>query len=221
MWRRLIWIVLIVAVVAAAAFLFWQNRKPQFETAQARIGPAVELVYATGFVEPDQPVSIASRLTAPVIQVLVDEGSHVVRGQPLVLLDNQEQRELLAQAAAQRRKADSDRARTVALYKKGWVTRAGLDAAVMADDAARAAERSASARVDQLVVRAGVDGIVLKRDVYPGDLAVPTRVMMTLGDPGRIQVNPDCGLRTRSWEIVYEKLANMVAGTRLAEDALS
>ena len=41
-----------------------------------------------------------------------------------------------------------------------------------------------------------------------------------LGDPERIQVNPDCGLRTRSWEVVYEKLANMVQGTRLAEEAL-
>jgi 5-methyltetrahydropteroyltriglutamate--homocysteine methyltransferase len=42
-----------------------------------------------------------------------------------------------------------------------------------------------------------------------------------LGDPGRIQVNPDCGLRTRSWDVVYEKLANMVEGTRLAEQALN
>ena len=42
-----------------------------------------------------------------------------------------------------------------------------------------------------------------------------------LGDPARIQVNPDCGLRTRSWDVVYEKLTNMVAGTRLAEDALN
>jgi 5-methyltetrahydropteroyltriglutamate--homocysteine methyltransferase len=42
-----------------------------------------------------------------------------------------------------------------------------------------------------------------------------------LGDPGRIQVNPDCGLRTRSWDVVYEKLANMVEGTRLAEEALN
>jgi len=40
-------------------------------------------------------------------------------------------------------------------------------------------------------------------------------------DPERIQVNPDCGLRTRSWDVVYEKLSNMVQGTRLAEDALS
>jgi 5-methyltetrahydropteroyltriglutamate--homocysteine methyltransferase len=42
-----------------------------------------------------------------------------------------------------------------------------------------------------------------------------------LGEPGRIQVNPDCGLRTRSWDVVYEKLANMVQGTRLAEEALN
>ena len=42
-----------------------------------------------------------------------------------------------------------------------------------------------------------------------------------LGDPERIQVNPDCGLRTRSWDVVYEKLANMVQGTRLAEEVLN
>jgi 5-methyltetrahydropteroyltriglutamate--homocysteine methyltransferase len=42
-----------------------------------------------------------------------------------------------------------------------------------------------------------------------------------LGDPERIQVNPDCGLRTRSWDVVYEKLASMVQGTRLAEEALN
>lgn len=42
-----------------------------------------------------------------------------------------------------------------------------------------------------------------------------------LGDPERIQVNPDCGLRTRSWDVVYEKLENMVQGTRLAEEAIN
>jgi 5-methyltetrahydropteroyltriglutamate--homocysteine methyltransferase len=42
-----------------------------------------------------------------------------------------------------------------------------------------------------------------------------------LDDPARIQVNPDCGLRTRSWDVVYEKLSRMVEGTRLAEDVLN
>jgi 5-methyltetrahydropteroyltriglutamate--homocysteine methyltransferase len=42
-----------------------------------------------------------------------------------------------------------------------------------------------------------------------------------LGDPKRIEVNPDCGLRTRTWDVVYEKISRMVEGTRLAEEALS
>ena len=59
--------------------------------------------------------------------------------------------------------------------------------------------------------------------VEPADL-VRDRVLYAvkvLDDPGRIQVNPDCGLRTRSWDVVYEKLANMVEGTRMAEHALT
>jgi 5-methyltetrahydropteroyltriglutamate--homocysteine methyltransferase len=39
--------------------------------------------------------------------------------------------------------------------------------------------------------------------------------------PERVSVNPDCGLRTRSWDVAYEKLANMVEGTRLAEEAVN
>jgi 5-methyltetrahydropteroyltriglutamate--homocysteine methyltransferase len=59
--------------------------------------------------------------------------------------------------------------------------------------------------------------------VEPADL-VRDRILYAvevLGDPERIQVNPDCGLRTRTWDVVYEKLSNMVQGARLAEDALN
>src|SRR5487761_472406 len=37
-----------------------------------------------------------------------------------------------------------------------------------------------------------------------------------LKDPSRISVNPDCGLRTRSWQVTYEKLKIMEEGTNLA-----
>lgn len=40
------------------------------------------------------------------------------------------------------------------------------------------------------------------------------------GDPARIQVTPDCGLRTRSWDVAHRKLVNMVEGTRMAKEAL-
>jgi 5-methyltetrahydropteroyltriglutamate--homocysteine methyltransferase len=40
------------------------------------------------------------------------------------------------------------------------------------------------------------------------------------GDPARIHVIPDCGLRTRSWDVAYAKLEHMVAGVELAKQQL-
>jgi 5-methyltetrahydropteroyltriglutamate--homocysteine methyltransferase len=39
-------------------------------------------------------------------------------------------------------------------------------------------------------------------------------------DPTRIHVIPDCGLRTRSWEVAFGKLRNLVAGVQLAKGQL-
>ena len=39
-------------------------------------------------------------------------------------------------------------------------------------------------------------------------------------DPSRVHVMPDCGLRTRSWEVALAKLTNMVQGTEMAKESL-
>ncbi|MCE5315911.1 MAG: hypothetical protein LLG04_00930 [Parachlamydia sp.] len=41
-----------------------------------------------------------------------------------------------------------------------------------------------------------------------------------LGDPERLFVASDCGLRTRSWDVAFKKLRNMVEGCRLAANRL-
>ena len=41
-----------------------------------------------------------------------------------------------------------------------------------------------------------------------------------LGDPGKIYVNPDCGLRTRSRSIAFEKIRSMVQGAELARQVI-
>jgi 5-methyltetrahydropteroyltriglutamate--homocysteine methyltransferase len=42
-----------------------------------------------------------------------------------------------------------------------------------------------------------------------------------LDNPSRVYVNPDCGLRTRSWDIAYAKLSSITKGAELARKALS
>ena len=45
-------------------------------------------------------------------------------------------------------------------------------------------------------------------------------VAKMIGDPSRIYVSTDCGLRTRTWEISFKKLKNMVLGAKMARHVL-
>jgi len=187
--RTLRWILLPMLLAAACAGWFaWRSQPRSVSVMAPHVGNASALVYATGFVEADHPVAVSARLTAPVQRVLVDEGDHVRRGEPLVLLEADQQRAMVDQASATARKAGSDEQRALALFSQGWSTRANRDAAVAAAEAARAAERSARAALDQLVVRAGITGTVIKRDVEPGSLALPGATLLQLGDPHHLRI---------------------------------
>lgn len=174
-----------------AAVVAWQilaNRPVAVSAVRVEIGAATELVYATGFVEPEHPVTVSSRLTAPVVAVLVKEGQAVTRGQTLVQLDDTQQQALLVQAKAQAQGQSLIEQRTSTLFGQGWVTRTANDAAVASARAARAGAVAASAQLGQMTVRAGISGVVLKRDVEPGDLATPGKALLSLGDPARVRV---------------------------------
>jgi 5-methyltetrahydropteroyltriglutamate--homocysteine methyltransferase len=58
-----------------------------------------------------------------------------------------------------------------------------------------------------------VEGATLVRDRL-------LRASEVLEDPERIVVNPDCGLRTRSLDVAFEKLENMVEGARMAREVI-
>jgi RND family efflux transporter MFP subunit len=186
---RFAYLLVALALVAAAAAAFvWLRRPAEVQGARTTIGRAVEVVYATGFVEPRQPVEAAARVTAPIAEVLAEEGQRVARGQPLVRLEDDEQRQAIAQLAAQTANAEFEERRTLALFNRGFASAAARDRVVTAASAARAAEAVARARLDQFVLRAGIAGVVLRRDAEPGDLATPNRVLFVLGDPALVRI---------------------------------
>jgi 5-methyltetrahydropteroyltriglutamate--homocysteine methyltransferase len=70
--------------------------------------------------------------------------------------------------------------------------------------------------------RIGLGVLDVHRDVIESPELVADRIGRAaryLGDSSRIRVNPDCGLRTRSWDVIWSKLTNMVAGAEIARRA--
>lgn len=187
--RRLPWLLLAVALLAGA-FVSWRymSRPTPVDASPVRRGPVAEVVYATGFVEPERPVEVSSRVTAPVVSVLVNEGDSVARGQALAVLDAADQRQTIAQLAAQTVNARQDERRALSLFEQGWSTRAARDRAVATASSARAAEAAARARLDQYVIRSGIAGVILRREVEPGDLGTTGKTMFELGNPRKLRV---------------------------------
>jgi 5-methyltetrahydropteroyltriglutamate--homocysteine methyltransferase len=66
-------------------------------------------------------------------------------------------------------------------------------------------------------------GRAIDRNIIESPELVRDRLLYAakiVGDPAKIWANPDCGLRTRTWDVTYAKLESTVKGAELAREAL-
>ena len=134
----------------------------------------------------DMPVGVAGE-GGMVAAVLVQPGQWVGAGQTLAVIDRKVQAQQAQQMAAQVQVARADAAlaqneyeRSQALVGRGFVSKADLDRKKAARDAANARVRVAQAnlsemraRVGRLDIRAPAAGLVLERNVEPGQVVSP------------------------------------------------
>ncbi|HEX6613980.1 MAG TPA: efflux RND transporter periplasmic adaptor subunit [Rhodanobacteraceae bacterium] len=136
-----------------------------------------------GVVEAVDATTIAAQTNARVLQLPVDVGDHVRKGDVLVRFSDVEQQSgrraaaaNVASARAEYRDAQVGWQRTQKIFERGLVARAQLDAAIARRDSARANLRAAEAalqsagqQADYTVVRAPFDGVVTQRFVHVGE----------------------------------------------------
>ena len=92
---------------AAAAGAWWRfGRGPEVAAVAAARGTAVEIVYATGGVEPVRWAKVASVVRDRIIEICDCEGKTVAKGDVLARLDDREV-EARAQGAARRARSSS------------------------------------------------------------------------------------------------------------------
>jgi HlyD family secretion protein len=216
-------VVIIGAVAVALVLLRMRTQQPgiQYVTHEVRRGNLTVTVTATGVLEPLTQVNVGTEISGIVDRVAVDYNDHVRVGQVLATINTDRLDAQARQARASLESAnaevlaaeatleDAERAASRAreLFARQLVARSDHDTAETALKKAGAAQASARARVAQAeaslnaiaadlrkaTIRSPIDGIVLDRQVDPGQTVAAsfqTPVLFTLArDLSRMTLN--------------------------------
>ncbi len=222
-WGR--WLIVVAVIAGGLWLLLSarQPLTPSWVTDSARQGAIRVTVTATGTLQPTNQVDVGSEVSGLIAEVFVDYNAAVTAGDPLARLDTEalEARAASAQASlavaqasltqaeATVSETDAQLNRARELAERGLVSRQSLEADEAAALRARAAVASARAQVTassatlreaetslrKAVIRAPIDGMVIAREVDPGQTVAAsfqTPVLFRIaGDLTRMQLHLD------------------------------
>jgi len=176
------------AAGAVAYFGYLQIAGPGVETVRVVRRDVVQSVVASGRVVTPHRVEVAAQVVGTVVEVPVEKGDRVKAGQRLATLESKEAlaAERQAKASAENARAQYDRNRR--LHEKGFVGDAVLEDSARALEIARRQLDAARARLAYMEVRAPADGMLITRDVDPGDVVSAGKLMMTLSPAGGMEI---------------------------------
>lgn len=215
--KRLLKILFVFLLVAAAvvAGYFWlqknQQKEAPFELVDVEMGSITEKAIAVGQIEPRLKFEVKSKIPGIVKRCTVEVGDSVEPGDPLfeivpdptpTELVEAQRRVQVAESAY--RRAESDWQRSTELAKQGIIAteeedarresfelaRIELEGAQDNLELVREGKISTRGRSVESLIRAPAAGIVLQREVDPGDPVVPLTtfqegtVMATVADMG-------------------------------------
>ena len=186
---RLLLVLLLAAAGGGAWYMLWRPL-PVTLTHPWR-GPAIEAVYATGIVEAVDTARVGPVVAGRIVALLAEEGERVKQGQVLARLDDRQAAQVLADARARLALADAELARENALAGRGVHTVQALERARAERDRANATVLLALRQEEDRRIVAPLDGIVMKREVEPGETVAANAVMFTIASPTNLRVAAD------------------------------
>jgi membrane fusion protein (multidrug efflux system) len=150
----------------------------------ATTGAANEGRLIAASVAPVSRATVSTRMAATVERVLVNEGSHVRRGQLLVVLSSDDVRAQLAAATTALGNATAYERRISDLVKSHAATPVELEGAQAQRAQAAAAVAAAKANLGYTQLRAPFDGTVQARRVNAGDFVGPGQPLVDVAGAG-------------------------------------
>ena len=226
-WIRYALVALIIgAALGVAARLAGPQAVETVTVTSAYPSQSYTLLNATGYVVPQRKAAAASKAQGRVEWLGVLEGTHVKKGEAIARLESKDVEAALAQALAQvkvaqanlglqvaeLKDAEASLRRSAILAPKGAIPAAQYDADLARYDKAKASissdqaailsaqanARAAQVAVDQTVIRAPFDGVVLAKHANVGDNITPFSsasdskgAVVTIADMETLEVEAD------------------------------
>jgi RND family efflux transporter MFP subunit len=192
----------VLVIVTGAVFAF-RDQKPVVEvaTVQKPATGRPALLNASGYVTPRRRATVAAKITGRVTSVLFDEGMHVKQGQILATLDDSDAKRALDSAIADRNSTQAQitdyqvqlKNAEIELHRADQLQAAGVQSQEALDNARTSADslkakialtkeqvaasaariNEAQQAVDNCVIRAPFEGIIVSKDAQVGEMISP------------------------------------------------
>ena len=154
---------------------------------------------ASGYVTARMQATVSSKITGKVLEVFIEEGMFVEKGQILAQLDDSSVQAELNFAKTQLKEAQRVFNRTSELRKDNLASQASLDAAESQVDGLKARLDISKQIVADMQIRAPFSGVVINKAAQPGEMISPvsagggfTRTGIgTIVDMGSLEVEVD------------------------------
>ena len=181
----------ILAIAATGAGYYAYSNflyPPLVTTSIANLAPVSEAVYGTGTVEPERWAKVVPLQRRRLVELCKCEGQVVKSGQILGRQDDAEERSALEQMEINRGQLERDLSRAEKERDKSDAARTEYEQRWTKLEEAKSRIAAQKVRLDSLLLRAPLDGMVLRRDGEVGEIAGPTDVLFWVGPPAPMQV---------------------------------
>jgi RND family efflux transporter MFP subunit len=191
--RGLVWsgsVALLVAAVAGGLYLKYPDLfvPPTVTTTAAMIAPVSEAIYGTGTVEPERWAKVVPLQRRRLVELCRCEGQTVRVGQILGRQDDAEEVGALHELEINNEQLERDLNRAEKDRDKSDAQKTEYEQRQTKYEESKSRISAQKVRIDELVLRAPLDGMVLRRDGEVGEIVGPTDVLFWVGPPAPMQV---------------------------------
>jgi RND family efflux transporter MFP subunit len=186
--RRLIIVAALVLLLAGGAFWWHFGQGLRVAAAPAVRGTAVEIVYATGGVEPVRWAKVASLIRDRIVDICDCEGKSVAKGDVLARLDDREVQAQLKELKAREDFLRREMSRVSELIARGAATTQSFERASMDLQQVEAQIMVQFEKIKEYTILSPMNGVVLRRDGQIGEIAEVGQVLFRVGEPTPLQV---------------------------------